>query len=83
MTTAVLDPLQAAAAEVSALRAEYDAQARQLSLAMKERDTAEKALLAAQQRVAQLDTTTSGISGTPVGAGSNCRAIGLPMSQTS
>ena len=27
--------------------------------------------------------TTSGISGTPVGAGSNCRAIGLPMSQTS
>jgi hypothetical protein len=27
--------------------------------------------------------TTSGISGTPVGAGSNWRAIGLPMSQTS
>jgi hypothetical protein len=26
---------------------------------------------------------TSGSIGTPVGAGSTCRAIGLPMSQTS
>ena len=55
MSTAVLD-------RVAALRAEYDAQARQLSEAMKERDAAEKALLAAQQRVNQLDMTTTGIS---------------------
>ena len=31
----------------------------------------------------QAQCTTSGMSGTPVGAGSTCRAIGRPMSHTS